>query len=168
MAGYRERGVLRRFRAAGMSLLAVIGSQVAVAVGLVVIGSAGIAVVARLLYGAMLPESWPQSLAAYAVGLASFSAIGVALGSVLPSARAAQGAGIILFFVMMMLGGAGPPREVLTTPMRWLGDPLPLTHVVLTLQAPWLGQGWDWTSFWLVLGFTSVACVVSARYFRWD
>jgi ABC-2 type transport system permease protein len=168
MAGYRERGVLRRFRAAGLSLPVVIGSQVVVAAVLVIAGSIGIAAVARLLYGAMLPEAWPQSLMAYALGLACFCAIGVALGAVLPTARAAQGAGLILFFLMMMIGGAGPPREVLGSALRVMSDPLPFTHVVLTLQGPWLGKGWDWTSFWIVLAFIGGASVISFRYFRWD
>jgi ABC-2 type transport system permease protein len=167
MAGYRERGVLRRFHAAGLSLPALIGSQVVVAAGLVIVGSVGIAITARLFYGAMLPEQWPQSLAAYAAALVCFCAVGVALGAVLPTARAAQGAGLILFFVMMMIGGAGPPRGVLSAPMRWMSNPLPFTHAVLALQDPWLGQGWDWTAFSIVVAFTAAATVVAVRWFRW-
>lgn len=167
LATYRERGVLRRFRATGFSLPTVIGSQVVVAAVLTSIGSAAIAIMARLVYGAMLPEAWPQSLLAFSLGLVCFCAVGVALGAVLPTARAAQGAGITLFFVMMMIGGAGPPRGVLTDAMRGLGDPLPFTHVVLALQGPWLGQGWDWQAFWLVGLFTLAATAVSWRYFRW-
>lgn len=168
IATYRERGVLRRFRAAGLSLPVVVGSQLAVAAGIVISGSVLIAATAQLLYGAMLPHAWPQSLVAYGFGLACFCAIGVALGAILPTGRAAQGAGLILFFVMMMVGGAGPPLDVLTGPMRWLSNPLPLTHVVLTLQGPWLGKAWAWSSFWVVIGFTAAATVISARYFRWD
>ncbi len=168
MAGYRERGVLRRFRAAGLSLPVVIGSQIVVAAALVIVGSMGIAIVARVFYGAMLPEAWPQVLVAFALSLACFCAIGVALGAVLPTARAAQGAGLILFFVMMMTGGAGPPRDVLGDLLRWMSDPLPFTHVVLALQGPWLGKEWAWTSFWIVLAFIGGASIVSVRYFRWD
>ena len=168
MAGYRERGVLRRFHAAGLSLPVVIGSQIVVAAALVIVGSIGIAFVARLFYGATLPHEWTRSLAAYVLGLACFCAIGVALGAVMPTARAAQGAGLILFFVMMMTGGAGPPRGVLGDVLRWGSDPLPFTHVVLALQGPWLGKAWAWTSFWVVVGFTAAASVIGVRYFRWD
>lgn len=168
MAGYRERGVLRRFHAAGIPLHVVIGSQVVVAAGLVCVASVGIAAAARVFYGAMLPQAWPESLLAYALGLACFSAIGVGLGAIFATARTAQGAGLILFFVMMMIGGAGPPRGALTASMRWLSDPLPFTHVVLTLQAPWLESSWDWLASIVVLVFTAVGAVVSVRYFRWD
>jgi ABC-2 type transport system permease protein len=168
LATYRERGVLRRFHAAGLPQMAVLGSQVVVAAVLVVIGAIGIAIAARVFYGALLPENWATSIAAFLLGLVCFIAIGLALGAVMPTSRAAQGAGIILFFVMMMLGGAGPPRGVMTTVMRWAGEVLPLTHVVLTLQDPWLGLGWDWGATAIVIGVTAVAVLITARYFRWD
>jgi ABC-2 type transport system permease protein len=168
LATYRERGVLRRFRAAGLPLSAVIGSQVVVAIGLVTIGGVGIAIAARVIYGALLPESWLQVIGAFALGVASFSAIGVALGALMPTARAAQGLGLILFFVMMMIGGAGPPREVLAAPMQWSGDALPLTYVVLTLQTPWLGYGWDWAPSIVVVATIGIASAVAVRFFRWE
>ena len=168
LATYRERGVLRRFRAAGFPLSAVLGSQVVVAIALVVIGGTGITLAARFFYGAGLPESWPLVFAAFALGAICFSAIGIALGAVLPSSRAAQGAGIILFFVMMMLGGAGPPRGVLSDAMRWISDPLPFTHVVLTMQDPWLRAQWDWPATAMVVAFTAGATIVAARFFRWE
>jgi ABC-2 type transport system permease protein len=168
LATYRERGVLRRFRAAGFPLSSVLGSQVVVGLGIVIVGAIGIAVLARVLYGADLPESWPMAILAFALGAVCFAAIGIALGAVLPGARAAQGAGIILFFVMMMLGGAGPPRPVLTDSMRWMGDPLPFTHVVSTLQDPWLRSEWDWTATAIVAAFTVGAALLAARTFRWE
>ena len=168
LATYRERGVLRRFQAAGMPQLVVIGSQVVVAVVLVIVGAVGIALAARVFYGAMLPESWLASVAAFAMGTVCFIAIGLALGAVMPTARAAQGAGIILFFVMMMLSGAGPPRGVLTPSMRLVSDALPLTHVILTLQEPWLGFGWDEAASAVIVAVTAGASIVASRYFRWD
>ncbi len=168
LASYREQGVLRRYRAAGFPLSSILGSHVVVAAALVVVCGAGITAAARIFYGAELPESWPAVLLAFALGLACFSAIGIALGAVLPGARAAQGAGIILFFVMMMLGGAGPPRGVLSDFMRWLSDPLPLTHVVLAMQDPWLRGEWDGTAAAVVGAFTVVPALAAARFFRWE
>ena len=168
LATYRERGVLRRFHAAGIPQFSVIGSQVVVALALVIVGAIGIAIAARAIYGAALPESWLGSVAAFGLGAACFIAIGLALGAVMPTTRAAQGAGIILFFVMMMLSGAGPPRGVLTDSMRLASDGLPLTHVVLTLQDPWLGFGWDGLASAAVVTVTVAATTVAARYFRWD
>lgn len=168
LASYRENGVLRRFHAAGIPLTTVLASQVVMGLVLTLIAATGIAVSSRLFYGSMVPESIPDVVGAWAIGTICFLAIGIALGAVLPTARAAQGAGVTLFFAMMMLSGAGPPRGVLTGPMRWIGDALPLTHVVLTLQTPWLGYGWDTWASVTVVAFTAGASVVAFRFFRWD
>lgn len=168
ITSYREQGVLRRFRAAGVPLPAVLGSQVAVSLGMMVIGAITIGVTSPLAYGTEGPQSLAQTGAALVLGAFAFAAIGIFLGSALPSARSAQGAGLILFFVMMMISGAGPPRGVLNDAMQTVGNLLPLTHVVLLLQGAWLGQGWDWSAFWLVNGFLGGAGILTWRLFRWS
>ncbi len=168
LATYREWGVLRRYRAAGFPLYAVLGSQVLVTSVLVVMASAAIAFATHLFYGAEAPHAWVGVILAFVLGIVCFAAVGIALGALLPSARAAQGAGITLFFLMMMLGGAGPPRGVLSDGMRWMGNPLPLTHVVLTMQDPWLRGEWDVAASIVVGAFAAVATLVAARFFRWE
>ncbi len=167
-ASYRENGVLRRFHAAGISVATVVGSQALIGIALTSFGAVGIALASRLLYGSMVPASYPEVIAAYMIGAVCFISIGVALGAVLPTARAAQGAGVTLFFVMMMLGGAGPPRPVLTDAMRWTGSAFPLTHVVYAMQTPWLGYGWDMTAAAIAVGFAIASIAVALRFFRWD
>jgi ABC-2 type transport system permease protein len=167
-ASYREHGVLRRFHAAGIPVTTVIGSQALIGVALTSIGAIGIALASRLLYGSMVPHSLGDVIAAYAIGTVCFISIGVALGAVLPTARAAQGAGVTLFFAMMMLGGAGPPRPVLSSGMRWVGDGLPLTHVIYAMQTPWLGYGWDTWASVIALVFAAGSVIVALRFFRWD
>ncbi len=105
---------------------------------------------------------------AFLLGLVSFTALGFFLGAVLPSTRAAQGLGLILFFVMMMLGGAGPPPEVLTGAMGVIGDIIPLRHVILMLQNPWLGFSWHTSASLITVGITVVSALLAARFFRWE
>ncbi len=45
-----------------------------------------------------------------------------------------------LFVPMFLLGGGGPPREVMTGPMQTISEALPLTHVVGGLRVSWLGS----------------------------
>jgi ABC-2 type transport system permease protein len=167
ITGYREQGVLRRFRAAGVPLPAVLGSQVVVSVGMMVIGAVIIALTSPIAYGTRGPESLAQTAAAFALSALAFASIGVFLGSALPSGRSAQGAGLILFFLMMMISGAGPPRGVLSGAMVTAGDTLPLTHAILLLQGAWLGQGWDWPALWVVAAFLVVPGLLTWRTFRW-
>ena len=94
-------------------------------------------------YEASLPESPGMFVSAFMLSALCFSALGVFLAAMLPTNRAAQGLGLILFFVMMILSGAGPPREVMTEAMHWIADITLLRYVILTLQDPWLGFGWN-------------------------
>lgn len=168
LAGYRERGVLRRFRASSVPATTVVGSQVAVTVVIAIVGSVLLVIAARLAYTFQAPHDPARVILAFFLGALAFSALGVLLGALLPTARAAQGAGILLWFIMLFIGGAGPPPEVLTDSMAFVGRLTPLRHVIFLLQDPWLGFGWNWTETAIVAGIAAVAGVVSLRFFRWE
>lgn len=168
LAGYRERGVLKRFKASSLPLSAIFGAQVLVALVMAVVGAVSILVAARLAFGTMMPQQPLLAFAAFALSLAAFAAVGLLLGSLLPNARAAQAAGLILFFVMMMISGAGPPRAVLDSALHAFSEGLPLTHVILVLQDPWLGHGWNETASLVVAGFLAVTGVLAVVLFRWE
>lgn len=168
LAGYREQGVLRRYRAAGMSVVVVLGSQVIVSAAMSIIAGVGIVVVSTLAYGTVLPDNgWLVGVGSI-LGLLTFSAIGVCLGAVMPSARAVQGVGIALFFVMMLISGSGPPRDVLTGTMGAVSDAMPLTHLNWVLQDAWLGHGFAAGHALLTAGYMAAAGLVAVRFFRWE
>jgi len=168
LTGYRERGVLRRLRASPIPLWTVFGSQVLVSLVVAVLGGILVIVAAVLAYHVSLPHAPALIVGAFVASVLSFVAVGILLGSVLPTTRAAQGVGLILIIVMMMLSGAGPPREVMTAVMRGVGDATPLRYVIVLLQDPWLGFGWNWTVFLIVMGILIVASLLSLRLFRWE
>lgn len=168
LAGYRERGVLRRFRASSVRAGTVVGSQVAVTLASATAGSLLLIAAARLVYTYHAPQAVAQVVLAFVLGALAFSALGVLLGALLPTARAAQGAGVLLWFVMLFIGGAGPPPEVLTGSMQFLGRLTPLQHVITLLQDPWLGFGWNWTETLVVAGIGVISAAVTLRYFRWE
>lgn len=168
LAGYRERGVLRRLRASSISVWSVLGSQLVVSFVIAVVGSILILICGILAYSPHMPQQVGLLILAFLLGLVCFTAFGFFLGAVLPSTRAAQGLGLILFFVMMILGGAGPPPEVLTGAMDIVGQITPLRHVIIILQDPYLGMGWNQNASLIVAGVTVVATVLAARFFRWE
>jgi len=102
------------------------------------------------------------------LGTLCFASLGVMLGSILPTARAAQGVGVLLWFVMIFISGAGPPPEVLSDSMVWVARFMPLTHTVRLLQDPWLGFGWNVMETIIVVGITVGAALISLRFFRWE
>jgi len=50
---------------------------------------------------------------------------------------------VLLWFVLLILGGAGPPPEVLPDAMGTVGTLTPMHPLVLALQGPWFAGGWD-------------------------
>jgi ABC-2 type transport system permease protein len=168
LTAYREKGVLRRFRASSISVWSVLGSQLIVTFIIAVVGSLLVTVVGVLMYSPDPPKTLPLLAAAFLLGTISFACFGFFLGAVLPSTRSAQGVGLILFFVMMILGGAGPPPEVLTGAMGIVGKLTPLRYVILMLQDPWLGFGWNVPASLAVAGVTIISGALAARFFRWQ
>jgi ABC-2 type transport system permease protein len=166
LAGYREGHVLRRFRAAGIPSWTVLGSQIAVEAALSLVGGALVIAAAYAVYDIAAPVSFFGSLVAFLLTVAAFASVGVALGAVMPSPRAALGAGVMLFFVMMMLSGTGPPLDVMTGAMRNIGAALPLQHAVLAMQDPWLGFGWNWVQLAVLAAVTVVFGGLATLAFR--
>ncbi len=49
---------------------------------------------------------------------------------------------------MFLLGGGGPPQDVMTSPMQTISDVLPLTHIIGGLRLSWLGDTDDPHALW--------------------
>lgn len=168
IASYREQGVLRRFEATSVPPRAIFASQLMVGLIAAIVGSLFMVAIATPIYGTMLPEDLIGILAAIALSMLCFTAIGFALGSFFPTARAAQGIGLILFFVLWMLSCTGPPRAVLPDGVRRLGEYEPLTHVVIAIRDPWSGHGWDSENLLTIAVVTVAAAAIGIWRFRWD
>lgn len=168
LAGYREQGVLRRFRASALSPGALLGAHVVVATCVATVGAVVVGSVSALAYDALVPRDWVGAVAAHLLCAVSFATLGTLLGLLMPTARAAQGLGVLLFFVFMMLGGAGPPTEVLPDALAGIGAVLPVTHAARLLRGPWLGYGFDLGAVGVVAGLLVVSAVLIAWRLRTD
>ncbi len=158
IATYRERGVLRRFEASSIPRRTIVGAHSIVMIVLALIGAMLVVFVGIVAYHPAMPHSWPCVIGAFLLTALAFAAIGTLLGLAVPTARAAQGIGIMLWFVMLILGGAGPPPEALPAAMVTVGEFTPLQHAIVLLQDPWLGLRWNWGQAGIVVGF-GVACL---------
>lgn len=166
LATHRELGVLRRFRASGLGAGALVASEVVLGAVLGVLAAAVVLAAGSAVYGIQAPENPLGVVAWFSVGLACFIAIGGALGSLMGSGRSATALGNLLFVPMLLLGGGGPPRAVMTSTMQSISDVLPLSHVVGGLRHAWLGSTDDPHMLWWPLLVTALAlavAVVSAR-----
>lgn len=167
IASDRERGVLKRYRASGVPAWVLVGAQTVGTLAIVVVSGIVLISVAMPTYDVVAPDSVLMVMAGFVLVALAFAAIGVLFGAVLPSARAAQALGVLLWFVLLILGGAGPPPEVLTGAMGTVGDMSLLRQAIEVMQDGWLsldpGQSWL-----IVAGVTLVAGLLALRLFRWE
>ena len=129
-------------------------AQIVVGFGVAVLGALVLFAATALLYEVAAPAS-PGPLA-----------FAFVLGTVLPTARAAQAVGMAAFLPNWLLSGAGPPRAIMSEPMRRVSDLMPLTHVVTALQDPWLGLGTAAAELLVLAAILVAAVALSARFQR--
>jgi ABC-2 type transport system permease protein len=163
LASYSERGVLRRFAVAGFPRWSFAVAELAVGLVTTVVACALLLVVAAPVYGLPPMHAAWRVLLALAIGAVCFVGIGVLLGSVLPSARAAQAVGLVLFFPSFLLGAGGPPPHVMGAAVRTVAGPLPLTLLTKAVREPWLGIGTATTSLIALVALTIAVTAVAAR-----
>ena len=160
VASYRERGVLRRFETAGFPRWAFFAVQFLTGITMAILGSITLVITALLSYGIPTLEDPVRVVLGLVLGTLAFISFGVALGSLLPTNRAAQSLGLTLFFPMFLLAGGGPPPQVLSDVMRSIATWLPLTHVIRASQEPWLGLGTGTNHLLTVVGILVVSTLV--------
>jgi ABC-2 type transport system permease protein len=137
LASYRERGVLRRLEAFGVTPAQVIGAQAIVTAGLVATGAAAVLAVAAPTYGIPHIAHPAQLILGLSAGTTTLVLIGIAVGLAAPSARAAQAIGLLAFFPLYLLGGGGPPKGAMTATMHTISNALP--SPIPAIADPWLG-----------------------------
>ena len=156
LAGYRERGVLRRFQVSSFKGWALPFAHLVVGVVMTAVGVVALLIAAWLSYGLPSVDDLPRTVFGAVLGTIAFAAVGVALGSLAPNARSAQGLGMLLFFPSFLLGGGGPPPEAMGDVMQDISNWIPLTHVIRAIQEPWLGIGSP-TNHFVIVGVILVA-----------
>ena len=171
LASYRERDVLRRFEAFGVPTGRVVAAQALVTAVLIVLAAGLVVATAAPIYGIPPIEDVGGVLAGFVAGTITMIALGVVLGLAVPTARAAQALGLLVFMPMWLLGGGGPPPEVMSDAMQSISDVLPLTHATTAIREAWLSG--DPVSghlvalgVWLAVGVVAIAVLLRRRNAR--
>jgi ABC-2 type transport system permease protein len=163
IATYRESGVLRRFRAAGVPSHDMVVSQVAVLAVLAVVGAVAMIGLAYAGFDLAWPESVGGVAAGFAVGVLAFAGIGALLGSLMPSARAAQGLGLLLFFGTFFVVGGGPPPGVLPDALNDIAAWTPTGLLIDAIRSPWSGNGLDAVAMATLAAIAVAGFMLAAR-----
>jgi ABC-2 type transport system permease protein len=163
LAAYRERGVLRRFAAAGFPRWSFALAELVLGLATIAIAGLLLLAVAAPIYGIPPVHHLGRVALGLLFGSVAFVSIGVLLGTLLPSARAAQAVGLILLFPSFLLGAGGPPPHVMGAALRHVGSALPLTWVTTAIRQPWLGIGTPTAALLETVALAVAATALAAR-----
>lgn len=169
-AANRERGVLRRFRATPLKPLAYLVADVVTNLVMTLLGMGLVVVVGWLLYRVRFEGDVIGLIVAVVLSALALFALGYLIAGLAPGARAAQVIGMVVFYPMMFLSGAGMPIELLPASIRKISDYLPLTYAVKLLKGMWFGEPWKdhLLDVGILVGILVVGAGLAARFFRWE
>jgi ABC-2 type transport system permease protein len=165
LASYRESGVLRRLRAAGVPATAIVVAQAATMALLVLVGVALMLAIGFAAYDLSTPVSAAGVATGFAAGTAAFAGIGVLLGSLMSTARAAQGVGLVLFFGLFFISGGGPPPDLMPGVLNDAVRFTPMGPLVSAIRDPWHGAGWNIAALGALATIAVVSTAIAIRRF---
>jgi ABC-2 type transport system permease protein len=170
LASYRERGILRRFRATPVSPAAVLGAQLVTQFAMTLLGMGLLVAAGKMLFHMRFEGNVLSVLAAFSLSCLSFFSIGMVLAGLLPNTRVASIVGNVVLQPMIYLSGATIPKEIMSAGMREFIRLNPLTHVVNLLQGLWKGEDWSQHQAELIIlsAVLVVASIVAVKVFRWE
>ena len=167
---YREKGILRRYRATPLRPQTILAATVLVNFAMTLLGTILLVIAAKVVYNLRFEGDPLAVLIGFALATLSFFSVGFVIAGLAPTARVAQVVGMVIFYPMLFLSGATIPREMFPETIRSFSNFLPLTHVVTLLQGLWFGEGWGehLTEIAVLLVVLTTGVAVSARTFRWE
>ncbi len=167
----REMGLLKRLRLSPVPtwvlLAAILASSMIVAVVQVVL----LLVVGRIGFGVHLPANVAAFVLAVVVGMLSFTALGVAISTVVPNQDAAGPLVSIVFFVLLFLSGLWFPLSP-HSGLSQFSAFFPVHHFITAVFAPFDtrsgSSAWAWSDLAVVAAWGAGGTLVAARRWQWS
>ncbi|GAA0801276.1 transport permease protein [Spirilliplanes yamanashiensis] len=167
IAGYREKGVLRRLATSPVRPVTLLGAQLLVAL-VAMLAAVAIAVgLALAVWRVVAPAAPARLLLAFVLGTAATFAVGLVLAAVLPDARTAGGVSMLVYFPMLFFAGVWTPGPIMPDAVAAVATFTPLGALSQAMQDAWTGAPADWVPFAVLAAYTVGLTALAARLFRW-
>ena len=168
LAGYRERGILRRLNATPVGAGRLLGAQLTVNITIALLATAGILVVGYAAFGVALPKQPAGFLLTLFLTAAAMLTLGLLVASLASTGRVAGAVGTMLFLPLMFFAGLWIPRDLMPAALLRISDDTPLGACVAALQRTMLGQWPSASGLAILAGYAVVFGAVAWRFFRWE
>jgi ABC-2 type transport system permease protein len=168
LAGYRERGVLRRLSTTPVHPALLLAAQLLSGLLSAVAAVALLLAVARIVFTVPVPRQFFGFLVAFLLSAAAVFALGLLVAAIAPTRNVGNAIGVFLFFPVMFFAGLWVPREAMPTVINRIGDFTPLGAGEQAMHDTMVGS---WPHAWALLvlaGYVLVCGGAAARLFRWE
>ena len=168
LADYRDKGILRRMRVTPLRPWQILSSHALTHGAMSVVGTVVLVGVGYAAFDLNLPASWPATVLALLMSLASLLALGFLLGAVLPTVRTTQAVAAAIYFPAIFISGALFPEEMLPPFAQTIGQFLPMTYAVRSIREAWTTGAVDWPSIAILAATAVLLAGIAVRMFRWE
>jgi ABC-2 type transport system permease protein len=168
LAGYRERGILRRLNATPVGAGRLLGAQLTVNLSVTLIATLGILVVGAAAFGVALPGQPAGFVLALLLTAAAMLSLGLLIAALARNGRVAGAVGTMLFLPLMFFAGLWTPRATMSPGLLRVGDYTPLGAAVSALQDSMAGQWPSASGLAVLAGYTVALGLLAWRLFRWE
>ena len=168
LAGYRERGILRRLNATPVGAARLLAAQLTLNCAVSLVSTLGIIVVGDAAFGVPLPGQPAGFLLALLLTCAAMLTLGLLVASLARSGRVAGAVGSMLFLPLMFFAGLWTPQATMPAALRHVGDDTPLGAAVAALQHSLAGQWPPASELAFLAGYAVAFGLASLRLFRWE
>jgi ABC-2 type transport system permease protein len=168
LAGYRERGILRRLNATPVGAGRLLSAQLTVNLSVTLIATLGIVIVGDAAFGVPLPGQPGGFTLALILTAAAMLTLGLLVASLARTGRVAGAVGTMFFLPLMFFAGLWTPQATMPAALRRAGDDTPLGAAVSALQHSMSGQWPSASGLAILAGYAVVFGLLAWRLFRWD
>jgi ABC-2 type transport system permease protein len=168
LAGYRERGVLRRLSTTPVSPALLLCAQIVSALLTAIVAGALVLVVGRVGFSVPVPRQLAGFALAFLLSAAALFALGLLIAAVAPNGKAGNAMGVVLFFPVMFFAGLWVPREALPGALNRIGDFTPLGAGEQAMHDALVGSWPHLSQLAVLVGYVLVCGLAAARLFRWE
>lgn len=168
LAGYRERGILRRMSTTPVRPSALLTAQIALH-GAAALGSAVLALaVGRIAFDVRLPGQPAGYLLALLLATASVLALGAMVSALSRTTKVSAAVSSVVYLVMMFTAGVWLPVQAMPEVLRRIVECTPFGAASQALDRAASG-GWPgWMHLGVMALWTVLPAAAAGRWFKWE
>ena len=168
----RDAGELKRLRGTPVPTWVVFAGRIGNSVVLSLLMLSLVSAIGALLFNVDIPwEHLPAIIITLVIGAAAFSALGIALTSIIPSAEAAPAVTNFCVLPLYFLSGIFVPQTEIPDGVLTFAGLFPIRHFFLAMFSSYdptvSGAGFELGDLAIVVAWGAVGLLLAIRFFRW-